>query len=154
VRYELAEIYRTAAAESTGESAALVVHCSDPRYQPHFQEFLAKGLGLRLYGLLAVPGGAQLLTMTDYLPKYSWTGWRWTKFMMNLSQPDRVVLIAHEDCRWYLDPRFGHGLTRIEARQIEDLEQVRRSMIERFGARRIDIYYARLESGRAAFQAL
>ena len=74
--------------------------------------------------------------------------------MMKLSQPDRVVLIAHEDCRWYLDPRFGYDATRIEARQIDDLEQVRRTMMERFAARRVDLYYARLESGRAAFQAL
>jgi len=148
------EIYCTAVLESMVESAALVVHCSDPRYQPHFQEFLTKGLGLGHYGLVAVPGGAQLLTMADYLPKYSWAGWRWIKFMMNLSQPNRVVLIAHEDCRWYLDPRFGYDTTSIEARQINNLEQVRRSMIERFGARRVDLYYARLESGRAAFQAL
>lgn len=148
------EIYCTAVLEAKDDSAALVVHCSDPRFQPHFQEFLAKGLGLRTYGLVAVPGGVQLLTMTDYLPKYSWAGWRWVKFMMNLSQPNRVVLIAHEDCRWYLDPRFGLDPTRIEARQIDDLEQVRRSMIERFGARRVDLYYAQLESGRAAFQAL
>lgn len=150
----MAEIYRTAFLESKAESAALVIHCSDPRYQPHFQEFLADGLGLRHYGLVAIPGGLQLLTMVDYLPKYSWAGWRWIKFMMNLSQPNQVILIAHEDCRWYLDPRFGYDPTSIETRQVNDLEQVRRSMIQRFGPRRVDLYYARLESGRAAFQAL
>ncbi len=148
------EIYCTAAIESKDESAALVVHCSDPRYQPHFQEFLTKGLGLRQYGLVAVPGGAQLLTMADYLPKYSWAGWRWIKFMMSLMQPTQVVLIAHEDCRWYLDPRFGYDPNRIKARQFDDLEQVRRSMIERFSVRSVDLFYARLEGGRAAIQAL
>ena len=148
------EIYRTAALESKDESVDLVVHCSDPRYQPHFEEFLNKGLGLRQYGLIAVPGGAQFLTLADYLPKYSWVGWRWMKFMMNLSQPRRLILIAHEDCRWYLDPRFAHEPTRIQQRQIADLEQVRRNFAERFGACSVDLYYARLENGRAAFHTL
>lgn len=148
------EMYRTAPLESKDEFAALVVHCSDPRYQPHFQEFLEKGLGLRRYALIAVPGGAQFLTLGDYLPKFSWVGWRWMKFMTDLTRPDHLVLIAHEDCRWYLDARFACDPTHIHQRQIADLEQVRRNLVERFGSRRIDLYYARLGGGRVGFESL
>jgi hypothetical protein len=148
------EIYRTAPLDAPAELAALAVHCSDPRYQPHFQEFLSKGLGLQRYGLIAVPGGPQPLTLLDYLPKFSWTGWRWVTFMMDLSQPSRVILINHHDCRWYHDARFGHDPAQIEKRQIRDLQQVRREMLDRFGARRVELYYARLDSNRVAFEAV
>lgn len=148
------EIYRSAPIDSTIESAALAVHCSDPRYQPHFQDFLEKGLGLQHYGLVAVPGGPQLLTLTNYLPKFAWAGWRWTDFMMDLSQPSRVILIMHHDCRWYLDARFGHDPAQIEKRQINDLQQVRREMFDRFGARRVELYYARLDANQATFESV
>ena len=148
------EIYRTAPVKSDGESAALVLHCSDPRYEPHFQEFLGNGLGLRRYALIAVPGGAQFLTLVDYLPKFSWVGWRWMKFMTELARPHRLILIAHEDCHWYLHTRFGHDPSHVRDQQIADLEHVRRSFVERFGARPVDLYYAHLEGDRAVFESL
>ncbi len=35
----------------------LVIHCSDGRFQPHFQDFLRRDLGVEHYTLVAVPGG-------------------------------------------------------------------------------------------------
>jgi hypothetical protein len=148
------EVYRTAPVDTPTESAALVVHCSDPRYQRHFQDFLGKGLGLERYSLIAVPGGPQPLTLLDYLPKFSWAGWRWMNFMMDLSKPSRVILINHHDCRWYHDPRFGHDLAKIEKRQVADLQQVRREILNRSGERRVELYYARLNGNQVAFESV
>ncbi len=147
--------YRTQPGQSGSEHTAVVVHCSDPRYQPHFQEFLRKGLGLGSYALVAVPGGAQLLTLARYLPKFTWVGWRWVKFVVDLVNPARLVLIAHEDCRWYLDARFGHDPARIRERVVSDLRQVGADLKERFGGRRVELYYGALnEDGSASFEAL
>ncbi len=148
------EIYHTALPEVQGDSAVLVIHCSDPRYQPHFQDFLRQGLGLERYGLVAVPGGPQFLTLSEYLPKFSWAGWRWMKFMMDLSKPERVILIAHDDCRWYLDMRFWPQSGGLRQQQVGDLQKVRAELGERFSGSRIEMYYARLVDGRAAFEAL
>lgn len=148
------EIYRTALPQAKAESGVVVVHCSDPRYQPHFQDFLRKGLGLERYGLIAVPGGPQFLTLSEYLPKFSWVGWRWVKFLMSLADPERVILIAHDDCRWYLDKRFWAQSSALRERQVTDLQQVRQRLAERFGRSRIELYYARLEDGKAAFESL
>ena len=148
------EIYRTAASQAQGESGVLVAHCSDPRYQPHFQDFLRNGLRLERYALIAVPGGPQLLTLTEYLPKFSWAGCRWVKFMMDLNKPERVILIAHDDCRWYLDMRFWGQTAPLLERQIGDLRRVRADLGERFASSRVELYYARLEDGGAAFEAL
>jgi hypothetical protein len=147
--------YRTAPFEGKREGGVVVIHCSDPRFQPHFQDFLGRGLGLESYGLIAVPGGAQFLTLVDYLPKFAWAGWRWVKFMVDLAKPERIILIAHDDCRWYLDLRFGRpDPARLRERLAQDLQRVRAALAERFGDRRIELYFARLEDGSATFEPL
>jgi hypothetical protein len=148
------EIYRTRARDAGSERGVLVIHCSDPRYQPHFQDFLRTGLGLERYGLIAVPGGPQFLTPSDYLPKFSWAGWRWMKFMTNLIEPERIILLAHDDCRWYLDQRFWGEPATLRARQVADLQRVRTELVERSAKGRVELYYARLVGGSAAFESL
>lgn len=148
--------YRTAPVQTETEfSEVVVLHCSDPRYQPHFQDFLGKGLGLAHYALIAVPGGAQFLTLVDYLPKFSWVGWRWVKFVVDLTRPRRIILIGHQDCRWYLDFRFGADAACVREKVIADMRRVRSGLAERFSAAHIELYYARLEdSDRAAFESV
>jgi hypothetical protein len=147
------ETYRTPAQPSRVESAPVVVHCSDPRYQPHFQDFLRNGLGLDHYALVAVPGGGQFLTLAEYLPKFSWVGWRWVKFVIDLTRPSRVILIAHDDCRWYLDSRFAPDPARVRDKMLDDLRRVRAELAERLGpTARVELYFARLVGDSASFE--
>lgn len=147
------DVFRTAF--RGGEApACFVIHCSDPRFQPHFQEFLRTHVREESYGLIAVPGGAQFLTLAEYLPKFSWAGWRWVKFLGDFVKPRRVVLIAHDDCRWYLDGRFlPHGAG-LRERAVEDLKKVRAGILERFPGARVELYFVRLEGGQAVFEAV
>jgi hypothetical protein len=131
-----------------------VVHCSDPRYQPHFQDFLRHGLSLERYALIAVPGGAHFLTLVEYLPKFSWVGWRWVKFTLDVARAERVILMGHDDCRWYLDLRFGHDPARLRERIAADLRHVRAGLTERFPHLRVESYYARLDGEHAAVEPL
>ena len=146
-----ASAFRTGPVHPSPEADVIVVQCSDSRYQPHFQEFLRKGLGLDRYALVAVPGGLHFLTLAEYLPKFSWVGWRWMKFLVDLSKPRRIVLIAHDDCRWYHDSRFLHPHLSADERQIADLRQVRAAFAERFPGVAIDGYFARLDGDEAVF---
>ena len=132
----------------------VVVHCSDPRYQPHFQDFLHRGLALDRYSLVCVPGGPQCLILTGYLPKFSWAGWRWMKFLKTLMDPARIVLIAHHDCRWYLENRVVPHPSEARAHQIDDMRQVRAELQERFGKVSIELFYATLEGDAAQFEQL
>jgi hypothetical protein len=136
------------------ESGVLVVHCSDPRYQAPFHDFVRDRLGLDRYALLAVPGGPQFLTLGEYLPKFAWTGWRWVKFLGDLGNSARVVLIAHEDCRWYLDGRFGPAPANLREKQVKDLRDVCLQLRELFGNVKVELYYAHMQNGRAAFESL
>jgi hypothetical protein len=143
-------LYRSAFAPRE-QPDALVIHCSDPRFQRHFHEFLCAHLGLDTYGLVAVPGGVHFLTALDYLPKFYWVGWRWVKFLVDLGRPRRLILLAHDDCRWYQDLRFRRGDDSKRA-ALSDLVKVRDGFQERFGRISVETYYARLEGGEVAFE--
>ncbi len=143
---------QVAAAQESG-AGALVVHCSDPRYQPHFQDFVRRGLGIDHYALLAVPGGAHFLTLTEYLPKFSWAGWHWLKFFEQVAHPNRIVLIAHDDCRWYHDARFAPLYPgRMADHQRDDLHKVRTALLERFPHVTVDAWFGRLVGDCAEFE--
>lgn len=135
------------------KGGALVVHCSSAEFQQHFQDFLRGRLGLNRYALVALPGGVQALTLERLLPKFSWAGWRFIKFLMDQDAPTRVILIAHERCRWYsLGPQALRGAER--DRQERDLRLVRSAWSERFPATSVEAYYARIERAGAVFDAL
>lgn len=144
-------VYRTSPHGIPKDAGVIVVHCSDPRYQWHFHEFLRNGLGVREYGLVAVPGGPQSLARLDFLPKFSWVGWRWLKFLVDLTKPERVILINHDDCRWYLTMLQATEPERVRARQLADLRDIQREFSDRF-AGRIEAYFARIEDGAATFE--
>ena len=148
------EVFRTVSRMTTDPVGVVVFHCSDPRFQTHFHEFLRQGLGLDSYALVAVPGGAQFLTLSKYLSKFSWAGWRWVKFLGKLHKPVRVILIAHDDCRWYQDSRFLTPRGNLRERQARDMERVRASLEKRYEGVRVDLYLARLEDGGAVFEAV
>jgi hypothetical protein len=149
----VAEVFRTRPG-SGSPPEAIVIHCSDPRFRRHFQEFLESHLKVSSYGLVAVPGGPQFLTLTEYLPKFSWVGWRWVKFLFDVARPRRVILIAHHDCLWYRDGRFWQGRLSLYERQIRDLRAVRQALLERFSGVTVELYFALLDGEQAAFESI
>ncbi|MFN0166337.1 MAG: hypothetical protein ACKV22_07880 [Bryobacteraceae bacterium] len=146
-------VYRTTF-QPRPRAEALVIHCSDPRYQAHFQEFLHRHLGLDTYELIAIPGGPQVLTLADYLPKFAWAGWHWVKFLMDVAKPQRVILIAHESCRWYRDGRFWQHTGDLRKRQVGDLATVAAGIRERYDSLPIECYFASHDGAHVAFDAV
>ena len=136
------------------EQGAVVIHCSDPRYQGAFHSFIRDQLGLKQYALVAVPGGPQFLSAVELLPKFAWAGWRWMKFLGKLGATGRVILIAHEDCRWYHETGVAASSPSLREKQDSDLRAVCAGLKERFGAIAIEQYYARFEGSRIVFDKL
>jgi hypothetical protein len=149
------EVYRTSAqAPAPGTEAVAVFHCSDPRYQPHFAEFLRSGLELDRYALVAVPGGPQCLAQTNGLPALTQAGWRWTDFLAALMRPTRVVLIQHDDCRWYIETGPTADPALVRQRQVDDLHSVGAAIAARMHGVRVDLFYATLETTGARIARL
>jgi hypothetical protein len=147
------DVYRIPAREALSGQRTLVVHCSSAAYQPYFEQFLDQSLRLDHYGLLAVPGGVHSLTLLEYLPKYSWSGWRWLKFLVDVDNPTRLILIGHQDCRWYADPRFWEKHRSERERQIEDLRGAGAECAKRFPDTKVELYFARKAGGEVIFES-
>jgi hypothetical protein len=138
----------------SAESGVLVVHCSDSRYQAAFRDFVRNGLKVESYALLAVPGGPQFLVPSEFLPKFPWVGRQWVKFLADLGHAGRVILIAHQDCKWYQDARFAPAPADLRARQIQDLAQVSAWLRQRFDGIAVECYFASQEGDEAAFDSV
>lgn len=132
----------------------LAIHCSDPRYQPHFQEFLRSRTPAPEYALLALPGGPFSLAAEGPAAELSAACRRWVRFLSELMHPQRVILIAHEDCRWYQQPDLvapgGGG----REHQVRDLLEVSRTLVAAFGIASVERYYARRDGDRVVFEAV
>ncbi len=126
------------------DTDVLVVHCSDHRFQAGLHEFLNHNLNLgENYDLLVIPGGPQCLTLAEYLPKFSWAGWKWFRFLVDSHELKRMILIAHQDCGWYKDlPLHLHSSSEPRSRQEEDLRRVRQSLKRDFPDLSVELYYA------------
>ncbi len=122
----------------------LVVHCSDHRLQAAFHEFLNHKLNLgENYDLLVLPGGPQCLTLVEYLPKFSWAGWKWLRFLVDSHDLKRLILIQHQDCAWYKDlPLHLHSSSEPRSRQEEDLRRIGHAVAKERPALALELYYA------------
>ena len=85
------------------------------------------------------------------MPKFGWAGWRWMKFLDKLGNSGRMILIAHEDCRWYSEALQAPG----RDRQLSDLREIRAGLRQRFAPASVEMYYARLGTpGNGTFEAV
>ena len=146
----MAEAYRSRHIETT-QSRVLVIHCSDPRYQPHFQDFLSAGLGLTRYGLIAVPGGCQHLSASETSEALRGHVSAWVDFMAKLMHAERCILIGHADCRWHIETRVEPDENRLKEHEARDLRGVQEELRMRYPSIRTELYYAEIEERQATF---
>jgi hypothetical protein len=130
---------------------AAAVYCSDGRFGEQVDELLFAKLKLPRYDRLAIPGGAACLAGHFAAYREEEGVSEQLRFLVNVHQIRRVVLIAHEGCAYYTE--WLHiPPTQLESRQREDLAKAIRH-VERFG---IDIdvaaYFARLQGARVSFE--
>jgi hypothetical protein len=135
--------FKTTAHRADGAPEALVVHCSDHRFQAGFREFLQKGLGLSTYALLSTPGGGHFLTLEHFLPKVAKVGRESMTFHVERAGPRRIVLVGHDDCLFFKE-RAQHLFrgSDLNAKQAENLRRARAVATERFPGLPVDVYFA------------
>jgi len=139
------------------DAEVLAVHCSDHRFQAGFREFLDVKLNLdENYDLLVLPGGPQCLTLVEYLPKFSWAGWKWFRYLVDAHDLKRLILLQHQDCRWYEGLPFHlHSSSEPRERQEEDLRRARAALTKERSELRTELYYAGCDpSGKITIEAV
>ena len=133
---------------------AIVIQCSDPRFQKAFREFTANELHLGdgEYIPFVISGGVAALSEPLKLPKeFKFIKERIELFTGLFKSIDRVVLINHEDCRHYemlkstLGSIFLQHAAHMTDRQIKDLRNVARLVMDFVAPGfQLEMYYARI----------
>jgi hypothetical protein len=142
------------------QAEALVIACNSYLYLPQTLEFLQKGLGVRAFDLIAVPGGMQWLALPDLLPKHHRVS-RWAvEYLLRKHSVRRIIGIAHEGCSAYEDESTLGSLARLatgkttDEHQREHLVRVGRDLEASFGVQ-VELYYASVREGqRVVFEPL
>ena len=123
---------------------AVAIYCSDGRYNEQFDEFLHEELGLPRYDRLVVPGGPGCLAghLSAYREEEALT--EQLRFLVHHHALERVVLIAHHGCGFYLR-KLHVSEERLRAAQMHDLARAAEA-IWRLGPRLVvDAYLASAE---------
>ena len=130
---------------------AAAVYCSDGRYGEQMDDFLHNALELPRYDRMALPGGAGCLAghlstfrmengLADQL-----------RFLIPGHQLARVILIAHQDCVFYLD-LLRVPPERLEQQQRADLVKAARRIREINRSLVVDAFFARRCEHRVRFE--
>jgi len=124
-------------------SEAVVIHCSDHRFQASFREFLTEGLRLRSYALLAIPGGGHFISLEQLLPKFAKVGQQSLSFLVKRGKPRKIILIGHDDCLFFKDKlQFFFLEADLNHKQFANLRRARNALLERFPGLPVEIYFA------------
>jgi hypothetical protein len=135
---------------------AIVIYCSDPRFQRAFGEFIRYDLGLGEgeYIPLVTPGGVASFSEPLKLPKeFKFMKDRLEFFFQSFTSARRIILINHEDCRHYeglksfLGRLFLHQVSSMGERQRNDLKAVAKMLLGyALPDLVVELYYARIHT--------
>ena len=154
MRPEAQKIARLYDAAPDARPEAIVVHCSDPRFHPAFEQFIQHELGLAKgkFLPLVVGGGAGVLAHPEQLPKeFKFMKDRFEFYKEAFPTVRRVVLINHEDCRYYDSIRqkivgfigsHWRGSAVVAREDLGALSKIFGRLLGHLGMP-IDLYYAR-----------
>lgn len=129
-----------------GTSDALVVHCSDPRFQDAFHDFIRDELGIARPAVIVLPGSIASFGVQGFLPK-RWHALRnQIELMAEHNDFPRVILINHDDCKGYADvAKFFGGLVNVSTSQRKHLQNLAKYILkEHLPNAQAELYQARI----------
>ena len=130
---------------------AAAVYCSDGRYGEQFDDFLHNALRLPRYDRVAVPGGPGCLGghVAAYRDEDVFVDQ--VEFLVRAHDLRRLVLIAHQDCVYYLE-RLSVPAAEVPARQRADLGRAAARLLRIRSSLAIEAYIAWKRSGLVQFE--
>jgi hypothetical protein len=123
---------------------AVAMYCSDGRYGEQFDEFLHEALGLPRYDRMATPGGAACLAGHFVTYRQEDATLDQIRFLVESHHLERVVLIAHESCGYYLR-LLNTRPADLRAKQEADLHRAAERLRGLHAGLQVDAFYARVE---------
>ena len=130
---------------------AAAIYCSDGRVGEQFDDFLQNGLGLPRYDRVALPGGPACLAGHTEAHLEEQGVVDELKFLVNVHELERIVLIAHEGCAFYA-ARLALPVAYLEAQQKIDLVKAAGFIRRITSLEAIEAYFARRDQSRVRFE--
>jgi hypothetical protein len=130
---------------------AAAVYCSDGRYGEQVDDFLHNALSLPRYDRLAVPGGPACLARHFKLYREEEGVIEQLRFLIAAHAVERVVLIAHADCAFYLQ-RLSISALQLETQQRDDMRKAMQRVRGLGTGLRVETYFARARGDRVSFE--
>ena len=132
-------------------SNTLVIHCGDPRFQTAFHDFIRAGLGISNYTPLIIGGGIHAFGMQTFLPKNFKIIWEQIKFFVKEGELDQIIIINHEDCKWYEKMKGYYGNISLPLKGKKDLKQAALKILQDFSGVSVRTFWAGLDGDNIVF---
>ena len=147
-------VYQSPGRFDESRIGAAAIYCSDGRYGDHFDDFLHNALELPRYDRLAMPGGPACLAGHFLAYSEEQALVEQLRFLVKAHGLERVVLIAHQDCAFYIH-RLHVSPLALEARQREDMQTAAARVRSVAAGLKVDAFFARrCPDGTIRFESL
>ena len=126
-------------------SGNAAIFCSDERFIGASFSFLKDVLGLDSFDLIVTAGGPAFIntgaaSLMDNL-----------RLLCEEHKLKKLILISHEDCKYYCRKFKGEDKSKITDCQLKDLYDAREKLSVIFPDMRVESYFARINEGKIAF---
>jgi len=133
---------------------ALVIHCGDHRFQSAFRRFITEDLGISSYTPLIIGGGIHAFGVQSFLPKNFKILWEQIRFFIREGRVKQVIIINHEDCRWYEKMKGYHSRIQLPLKGKLDLQTAALTILKEFGDVTVRTFWAGLEDDGVVFSEI
>jgi hypothetical protein len=130
---------------------AAAIYCSDGRYGDQIDDLLHHALALPAYDRLAVPGGSACLAGHPNCFFEEQAMLRQIQFLAQTHKLSRIVLIAHQDCAFYLE-QLHVSPDLLRSQQLDDLAKVARRIRKLARKLPVDAFFASPVEGKIRFE--
>jgi len=130
---------------------ALVIHCSDPRFQTAFRRFVTEELGLRNYAPLVIGGSVHAFGSQQFLPKNFKVLWEQIKFFIKEAGIKQVIIINHDDCKWYQAMSSFYSRIKLPLKGKADLATAVKTLLADFAGIQVRSFWAGLDGDTVTF---
>ena len=133
---------------------ALVIHCGDNRFQTAFRRFVTEELGISSYAPIVIGGGLHAFGMQSFLPKNFKVLWEQIKFFIKEQKLDQIILINHEDCKWYEKMKDYHPTIPLPIKGKLDLQTALKAILNDFAHVKVRTFWAALDGDNITFEEM
>ena len=125
---------------------AVIIHCSDPRFQDAFRKFIEEQKKMKVgeYTPIIIPGGPGNLGRPKTHPIDFESLLKQVEFFLNENKTNTVILINHQDCKYYQEINKGYKHVLLEEKDMKKVYNILKKNLPK--KVKIDMYYAYLIS--------